>query len=114
MLAAEEDSYARWDAMTEADRNVHFEAMERFAVAVKERGAMVDGGALDRPDAARTVRPGDEPGREVTEGPFAETVEQMGGFWLVELPDLETAVAAAKLLPASYSVEVRPLLEMGH
>lgn len=38
----------------------------------------------------------------------------MGGFWLVELPDLEAAVEAAKLLPTSYSVEVRPILEMGH
>lgn len=114
VLAAEEDSYAKWDAMTEAERNVHFAAMEQFAMAVKERGAIVDGGALDRPDAARTVRPGDAPSRQVTEGPFAETVEQMGGFWLVELPDLEAAVEAAKLLPTSYSVEVRPILEMGH
>lgn len=114
VLAAEEDSYARWDAMTEAERNVHFEAMEQFAMAVKQRGAIVDGGALDRPDAARTVRPGDVPSREVTDGPFAETVEQMGGFWLIELPDLQAAVEAARLLPASYSVEVRPILEMGH
>lgn len=68
VLAAEEDSYAKWDAMTEAERNVHFAAMEQFAVAVKERGAMIDGGALDRPDAARTVRPGDAPSRQVTEG----------------------------------------------
>lgn len=114
VLAAEEDSYAKWDAMTEAERNVHFSAMEQFAVAVKERGAMIDGGALDRPDSARTVRPGDVPSRQVTDGPFAETVEQLGGFWLVELPDLEAAVGAAKLLPASYTVEVRPILEMGH
>lgn len=114
VLAAEEDSYARWDAMTEAERNVHFEAMEQFAAAVNERGAIVDGGALDRPGAARTVRPGDVSSREVTDGPFAETVEQLGGFWMVELPDLESAVEAAKLLPPSYSVEVRPILEMGH
>lgn len=37
----------------------------------------------------------------------------MGGFWVVELPDLETAVAAAKLLPEAYSVEVRPIVEIG-
>ncbi|WP_109507806.1 YciI family protein [Nocardioides speluncae] len=114
VLAAEEDSFARWDAMTEAERGVHFEAMERFAEAVQARGAMVDGGALDRPGQVRTVRPGETSSRPVTDGPFAETVEQLGGFWLVELPDLAAAVEAAKLLPPSYSVEVRPIIEMSH
>ena len=49
----------------------------------------------------------------MTEGPFAETVEQMGGFWLVDLPDLDAAVEAARLLPDAYSVEVRPVIDMG-
>ena len=49
----------------------------------------------------------------MTEGPYAETVEQMGGFWLVELPDLDAALAAARLLPEAYSVEVRPVIDMG-
>ena len=60
---------------------------------------------------ARITFRGDQ--RLVTDGPFAETVEQMGGFWVVDLPDLETAVAAAKLLPEAYSVEVRPIVEIG-
>jgi hypothetical protein len=37
----------------------------------------------------------------------------MGGFWVVELPDLETAVEAARLLPEAYSVEVRPIVDIG-
>jgi hypothetical protein len=114
VLAAEEDSFAKWDAMSEGERGAHFSAMEQFAEAVTERGSMLEGGALDRPEATRTVRPGDGPARTVTEGPFAETIEQLGGFWLVELPDLEVAVQVAKLLPATYSVEVRPLVDMGH
>jgi hypothetical protein len=44
----------------------------------------------------------------VTRGPFAETVEQIGGFYLVDLPDLDTAVEIAGLLPREYTIEVRP------
>jgi hypothetical protein len=46
----------------------------------------------------------------VTDGPFAETVEQIGGFYVIDLPDLETAVECAKLLPREHRVEVRPTL----
>ena len=45
----------------------------------------------------------------VTDGPYAETVEQLGGFYLVELPDLDAAVEAARLLPSAYTIEVRPV-----
>ena len=50
--------------------------------------------------------------RPVTEGPYAETVEQMGGFYLIDVPDHATAVEVAALLPREYSVEVRPTLEV--
>ena len=46
----------------------------------------------------------------VTEGPFTETIEQLGGFYLIDVPDLDTAVTAAKLLPRKLLVEVRPAL----
>jgi hypothetical protein len=48
----------------------------------------------------------------VTEGPYAETVEQLGGFYLIDVPDLDTAVGLAALLPQEYAVEVRPTLEV--
>ena len=54
------------------------------------------------------MRPGRE--RAVTTGPYAETVEQVGGFYFVDLPDLATAVEVAALLPREYTVEVRPTL----
>ena len=88
-----------------------FDQFTAFTKAVEERGTVVAGEALDRPELARTVRPG--PDRSVTEGPFAETVEQLGGFYLVDLPDLDAAVEAARLLPPAYSVEVRPVIDMG-
>jgi hypothetical protein len=79
-----------------------------IAEAVRRRGTIVVGDALHRPETARTVHPGQV--RVVTEGPFAETVEQLGGFYVVELPDLETAVEIAKMLPHEHRVEVRPTL----
>jgi hypothetical protein len=69
---------------------------------------VVLGDALARPDASVTLRPG--AGRPATEGPYAETVEQVGGFYVVDLPDHATAVELARLLPSEYSVEVRPML----
>ena len=110
VLMAEEDTWERWNALSDAEQQNVFDSFTPFTEAVKERGTVLAGEALDRAESARTVRPG--PGRPVTEGPFAETVEQLGGFWLVDLPDLESAVGAAKLLPAAYSVEVRPVVDM--
>jgi hypothetical protein len=78
--------------------------------AVEERGAVLGGEALGGPDGARTLHPG-AADRPVTEGPFAETVEQLGGFYLVELPDLDTAVDLCRLLPPEYTIELRPVVD---
>ena len=50
-------------------------------------------------------------GGATTDGPYAETVEQVGGFYVVDLPSQELAVETARLLPVP-SVEVRPILDM--
>ena len=77
---------------------------------MRQRGTLVTGDALVHPDEARTVHPGRD--RAVTDGPYAETVEQLGGFYLVDLPDLDTAVELAKLLPREFTIEVRATLEV--
>jgi hypothetical protein len=110
VLMAEQDTWERWNALSDSEQQDVFDSFTAFTEAVKERGTVLAGEALDRAESARTVRPG--AGRPVTEGPFAETVEQLGGFWLVDLPDLDSAVDAAKLLPEAYSVEVRPVVDM--
>ena len=110
VLMAEEDSWDRWNAAGEADQARMMDQLAAFAEAVKERGAMLAGEALRRPEEARTLRPGS--GRPVTEGPFAETVEQLGGFYLVDLADLDTAVELSRLLPDAWTVEVRPVDDM--
>jgi hypothetical protein len=102
------DHFDNWEAADEELRSRHFRAYRAFADAVRQRGDLVAGDALHRPETARCVQPGAE--RRVTAGPFAETVEQIGGFYLIDLPDLETAVELAKLLPLEHRVEIRPTL----
>lgn len=86
---------------------------KRFADAVRQNGQIIVGDALHRPENARCVQPNtDRTARLVTDGPFAETAEQIGGFYVIDLPDLQTAVELAKLLPQEHRVEVRPTLDI--
>jgi hypothetical protein len=81
---------------------------EEFMEAVRAAGASVVGGeALQPSSTASTVR-GDA---LVTDGPFADTKEALGGFYVVDAPDLDVALRLAKLCPAG-NVEVRPVLEL--
>ena len=108
VLLAEADHFDKWDATCVHDRARYLAAYNAFADAVRQQGTLILGDALHRPETARTVRPGVE--RTVTEGPFAETVEQIGGFYVIDLPDLDTAVEVASLLPQEYAIEIRPTL----
>ena len=82
-----------------------------YTQALRDAGAMVSGEPLETPDAARTVRVRGG-ARQVTEGPFASTSEVLGGFYVIDVPDLEAAEEwAAKIPSAPYgSVEVRPIM----
>jgi hypothetical protein len=111
VLMAEEDPEA-WDRATQAYRDGVFERHRAFDRAVRERGEVLGGEALALPKAAVTLRPVRAGGRMVTEGPYAEVAEQLGGFYLVDLDSQETALELARLLPDSYSVEVRPVIEI--
>jgi hypothetical protein len=110
VLLASPDHFDSWDAADEEERERAFEAYRAFAHGVRARGSIVAGDALHRPERARTIGPGAD--RAVTEGPYAETVEQLGGFYLIDVPDLDTAVELAALLPRDCTVEVRPTLEV--
>jgi hypothetical protein len=88
-------------------------AYNAFTDEVKASGAYLGGEALQPTATATTVRvrSGDT---QLTDGPFAETKEQLGGFYLVDCKDLDQAIAYAGKIPgASHgSVEVRPIWEM--
>lgn len=109
VLMAETDHFEKWQRADDAEREAVFAAFGAFAEAVEARGSVVGGEGLAPVAEAVTVRPGAD--RPVTEGPYAETAEQLGGLWIVDLPDLETVVELARLLPASYSVEIRRATE---
>ncbi|GAA4401846.1 YciI family protein [Tsukamurella soli] len=78
---------------------------------IAANGAALRGGnALGSSATATTVRPDGAGGFVVTDGPFAETKEQLGGYYLIEATDLDAAIALAKQVPmAEGGVEVRPI-----
>ena len=87
---------------------------DAFTEHVRGRGAMKGGEALDSVATATTVRVVD--GRTITtDGPFAETKETLGGFYLVEAADLDEAIAYAAMIPGARieCIEVRPVWDYG-
>lgn len=82
-----------------------------YMKALRDAGVVVGGAGLEPPVSAKTVRPrGNE--RVVQDGPYPDAKEQLGGFFLIEVPDLETALQWAKRYPAGPGggAEVRPCL----
>jgi hypothetical protein len=101
----------RWEAAGAEERQAFFDAHHAFERYVADHGKRLSSAALADADTATTVRhPGGDGQAVVMDGPFVELTEQVGGYYDVELPDLDTAIAAATLLPRSYAVEVRPVV----
>jgi hypothetical protein len=83
-----------------------------YTEMVKDRGALLGGEALEPSSAATTVRVRD--GKvSTTDGPFAETKEQLGGYYLLNCKDLDEAIDLAAKIPGARSgaIEVRPIME---
>jgi hypothetical protein len=101
-----------WAQATPEVRQWYFDSHHAFERYVDEHGQRLASGALCDADTATTVGRGVGLDRVVTDGPFAELAEQIGGYYDVELPDLDTAIAAARLLPPAYTVEIRPVMRI--
>ena len=102
------------EAVPEDLMGAEMEAYNAFTAHLRRRGAMLAGDALLPTSSATTVRVVD--GRTVTtDGPFAETKEQLGGFYVVEAADLDEAIAYAAMIPGAThgSIEVRPIWDYG-
>ena len=83
-----------------------------YTQMIKDRGAMLGGEALEPSTATTTVRVRD--GKvSTTDGPFAETKEQLGGYYLLDCKDLDEAIDLASKIPGARwgAIEVRPILE---
>lgn len=86
-----------------------FADVEKLNGEMREKGAWVFGGGLTQPTSATVVKKeGDE--LLLTDGPFSEAKEQLGGFWVIQAPDLDAALAWAKkaTVACQQPVEVRP------
>jgi hypothetical protein len=105
------DAENTWDTMPEDERNAVFNEYGAFTESIKESGNYVAGDALQPTSTATTVRiRGGE--TLVTDGPFAETKEQLGGYYLVEAKDVDEALKIAERIPSARygSIEVRPVV----
>ena len=116
LLTNNADDVAAWEAMSPQDaaaaRAQEVPKWEALFSELAPTGALGDGFELDSPATAKTVR---VRGGEtlVTDGPFAETKEQIGGVMEIEAEDLDAAIAIAARIPVAVraSVELRPVIE---
>ena len=97
---------------TPADGAALFEAHGKFGADARGSGVFEGGDGLQGSSTATTVRVRDGE-RLLTDGPFAETKEQLGGFYALECKDLDEALAwAARIPEAQYgAIEVRPVID---
>ena len=109
IYASEQD----WASQTEEQAQAVNQEYMAFTKDIIDRGLMKGGEALQGIATATTVRVRD--GETLTtDGPFAETKEQLGGFYLVEAKDLDEAIELAARIPdvRRGSIEVRPVMEI--
>ena len=105
---------ASWAESTPEEKAAGYEVHGRFAKLLAERGHKVTGGAeLHHSSKAKTLRTTGD-GVAVTDGPFAETVEQVTGFYLIDTDDLEDMLECCKVLAdRDTAIEVREIVEHG-
>jgi hypothetical protein len=105
------DDEQSWLRLNEAGREKVFAAHHRFTEELQKRGKLLGGEALQPSTEAALVRK--KEGKVVhTDGPFAETKEQLGGFYLVDANDMAEACEWAQRLPEAENgtIEVRPVM----
>jgi hypothetical protein len=101
------------EALPKAQWHSLKEEYSAFTDGIRTSGHHLGGEALQTTGAARTVRVRN--GKvSATDGPFAETSEQLGGYYLIEARDLNDAIQVAAKIPSARmgSIEVRPIMEM--
>ena len=105
------DDETQWGRMSEEDRDGVMREYFEYTSQLRESGAYANGGQLQPTQTATTVRLRDGE-QVVTDGPFAETKEQLGGFYIVEAETIDEAIEWAAKIPSARlgSIEVRPLV----
>jgi hypothetical protein len=106
------DDEKKWETMSKAEADAYMGEYFAFTDAIKGSGHHIAGHALQPVQTATTVR--SRNGKlSTTDGPFAETKEQLGGYYLIEARDLNDALQVAQKIPSvrTGSIEVRPIQE---
>jgi hypothetical protein len=105
--------YADEQVWTEAERQLCYGESTDLAHQLKANGQYLAASPLQPVATATSVRVR-EGKRAVTDGPFAETREQLGGFFMIEAKDLDEAIAVAGKIPAARkgTIEIRPVVEI--
>ena len=108
------DEEKNFEKMTEAEIGKLVSEYGQFTQGIQASGHYKTSARLQPSAAATSVRIRDGK-RVVTDGPFAETREQLGGYYLIEAKDLDEAIGIAAKIPSARrgTVEVRPQMEMG-
>ena len=98
--------------LSQQELSTEYEAYNAFSTEVQKRGVFLSGEALMPITTATTVRVRDG-GTLTTDGPFAETKEQLGGYYMLNCQDLDEAIECAAKIPAAKdgSIEIRPIME---
>lgn len=113
VLLAGDGDVGPWDQKSPKEQQAIFEQFGAFDSACEGQSGveMLGGEALEDGSTATTLRTRD--GKfTITDGPYAEATEQIGGFYLIEAPDLDTMTELCRSLPA-YDIEIRPVVDMG-
>ncbi|MGO0576849.1 YciI family protein [Ornithinimicrobium panacihumi] len=111
VLLMDDGAEKPWPQMSEAEQGALMQKFQDFGAACDGRDGVeiLAGEALGEGDVSTTVRfRGGE--RLVTDGPFAEAVEHLGGFYLLEAPDLDVVLELLRLLPA-YDMQISPVVD---
>ncbi len=106
------ESEADWESLTAVERAVSVARHRSFAEELRRQGRLHAGDGLQPTSTATTVRRNAD-GVMVTDGPFAETKEQLGGFYVIEAHDLDQAIADASTISTRPEelIEIRPIID---
>lgn len=105
------DNEQEWGAIPEAEKQKIYMEYGKLSEELVANGQFLSGSQLAPTSTATSVRVRDD-NQMVTDGPFAETHEQLGGYFLIEAKDLDEAIGLAGRVPSARmgTVEVRPLI----
>ena len=113
LFASRTDDEDRFENLSEAERGAMYDRIGKWAERYESKRVL--GEQLQPPETATTIRfPGGFKRSAhplVTDGPFIEGKEIIGGFWVIDVDNLDEALKMAKEWPASTMVEVRPIVE---